>query len=392
MTQQPSRPLAPSPVQPDDTFYMDMALELARAGWGHVSPNPLVGAVVVRDGQVVGRGWHRAYGQAHAEVNALADAGEAARGATIYVTLEPCNHWGRTPPCTKGILEAGIGRVVAAMADPNPGVAGGGNAFLLEHGIPVTCGVREAEARRLIEFFVTFITTRRPFVILKSAATLDGRIATRTGDSRWVTGEESRAHVHWLRHGVDAILVGVGTVLADNPSLTTRLPQGGGRDPLRVILDSRLSTPPNATILTQSSDAPTWIAAGPDASLPEAKERRAALERAGAVILDLPASTSGSVDLDALLVQLGERRITSLLVEGGGRVMQSFLRDGLGNKMMMFYAPRILGGDDGISICRGQGPERMSEAVRLEEVTTRRFGPDILVEGYFSGRSAGPGK
>ena len=212
----------------DDRTYMKMALELAAKGWGRTAPNPMVGAVVVRDGRVIGRGYHKAVGSAHAEVNALDDAGANAAGATLYVTLEPCNHTGRTPPCTEKIITSGIKRVVVAMPDPNPDVKGGGNAYLAEQGLSVETGICRKEAETLNEAFITFVRTKRPFVILKCAATLDGRIATRTGDARWVSGEASRGHVHHVRHGVDGIMVGINTVKNDNPSLTTRLDAPGG--------------------------------------------------------------------------------------------------------------------------------------------------------------------
>jgi diaminohydroxyphosphoribosylaminopyrimidine deaminase/5-amino-6-(5-phosphoribosylamino)uracil reductase len=225
----------------DDESYMKLALELAEKGYGWTAPNPMVGAVVVKDGQVVGRGYHQRVGGPHAEVNAIDDAGSRAGGATIYVTLEPCNHFGRTPPCTRKILDAGIRRVVVAMADPNPAVTGGGIATLRDRGVAVTTGVCEKEARTLNEGFITWVTTGRPFVIVKCATTLDGRIATRTGDSRWVTGPASRQFVHRIRHGVDGIMVGVETVKKDDPSLTTRLDGNTGSDPTRIILDTHLS-------------------------------------------------------------------------------------------------------------------------------------------------------
>ncbi|MDO9111718.1 MAG: bifunctional diaminohydroxyphosphoribosylaminopyrimidine deaminase/5-amino-6-(5-phosphoribosylamino)uracil reductase RibD, partial [Desulfatirhabdiaceae bacterium] len=263
----------------DHAAYMQIALELAAKGAGYTSPNPMVGAVVVDpDGGIVGQGYHLSVGGPHAEVHAIDDAGPAARGATLFVTLEPCNHVGRTPPCTQKILDAGIAHVVVAMPDPNPRVKGGGNAHLISRGVRVTTGVCEEQARRLNESFIKYITTRRPFVVLKCAATLDGRLATRTGDSRWVTGETSRAYVHSLRHEYDAILVGVETVKKDNPRLTTRIPAAAeGRkpkDPIRVILDTRLSIPNTSSVLHPESDADTLIITGPiDA------ERRKALPR-----------------------------------------------------------------------------------------------------------------
>ena len=296
----------------DDQKYMQAALALAEKGRGWTSPNPMVGAVVVKDGQIVGRGYHQKAGGPHAEVHAIDDAGSQAKGATIYVTLEPCNHFGRTPPCTHKIMEAGIRRVVVAMADPNPGVTGGGNAALAAQGIGVTTGICETEAHTLNEGFVTWVTAGRPFVIAKCAATLDGRVATRTGDSRWVTGSIARQFVHDIRHGVDGIMVGVNTVISDDPSLTTRLDDNQGSDPTRIILDTRLRTPPTAKLLHQPSAAPTWLICGPDA----AKARRMALENAGARVITVRTDRD-RIDLAPLMRTLGQEGITSLLIEGG---------------------------------------------------------------------------
>jgi diaminohydroxyphosphoribosylaminopyrimidine deaminase / 5-amino-6-(5-phosphoribosylamino)uracil reductase len=361
-----------------DTRFMEQALDLAARGAGCVSPNPMVGALVVKDGQVVGRGFHEVLGEAHAEVNALDDAGEAARGATLYVTLEPCNHFGRTPPCTERILAAGVKRVVVAMTDPNPHVAGGGNERLRAAGIEVTCGVCEAGAEKLNESFIKYVQTGRPFVTLKSAMTLDGRIATRTGDARWVTGPASRQFVHELRHGVDAIMVGIGTVLADDPSLTTRMEGRTGRDPVRIILDSRLSIPLEARLLRLKSDSDTILVTGPSA--PEGKAARL-MEREGIQVLRTPLG-EGGIDLAALMDRLGGMRITSLLLEGGSRVSASALKAGIIDKVMFFYAPKILGGDDGVPCCRGAGPEKMADCRSLSDVKVRRFGEDVMIEGY----------
>ena len=247
---------------------MKMALELAEQGRGWTSPNPMVGAVVVKDGTVVGKGFHKAAGSTHAEIHALNDAGEKARGATLYVTLEPCSHIGRTPPCTQAILTSGIKRVVAGMKDPNPLVIGGGLAFLKSQGLDVSAGVCEDECLRLNEIFIKSVTTSLPFVILKCAATLDGRIATRTGDSKWITNPLSRQFVHELRHAVDAIMVGIGTVLKDNPLLTTRLEGRKGSDPIRIVLDTHLSIPPNARLLHLTSDSDTLLVTGRSAPTP----------------------------------------------------------------------------------------------------------------------------
>jgi diaminohydroxyphosphoribosylaminopyrimidine deaminase/5-amino-6-(5-phosphoribosylamino)uracil reductase len=365
----------------DDESYMKLALELAEKGYGWTAPNPMVGAVVVKDGQVVGRGYHQRVGGPHAEVNAIDDAGSRAGGATIYVTLEPCNHFGRTPPCTRKILDAGIRRVVVAMADPNPAVTGGGNATLRDRGVAVTTGVCEKEARTLNEGFITWVTTGRPFVIVKCATTLDGRIATRTGDSRWVTGPASRQFVHRIRHGVDGIMVGVETVKKDDPSLTTRLDGNTGSDPTRIILDTHLSMPPTAKMLRQVSDAPTWVVCGPDVPT----DHREALENAGARVLDVPLK-AGRIDLPALMEQLGSMDITSLLIEGGGTVLGSAFATGIVDKICFFYAPKILGGDDGVPICRGVGPESMGESIPIHDLSVLRFDADVMLQGYLKPR------
>jgi diaminohydroxyphosphoribosylaminopyrimidine deaminase/5-amino-6-(5-phosphoribosylamino)uracil reductase len=361
----------------EDSAYMAMALSLAKRGAGWTAPNPMVGAVVVKGGRVVGKGYHRAVGTAHAEVNAIDDAGIEARDATLYVTLEPCNHTGRTPPCTEKILAAGIRRVVCAMPDPNPKVAGGGNAFLASRGIDVSCGILEEKAEKLNESFVKYSRTGRPFVILKCAATLDGRLATRTGDSKWITGPRSRRFVHRIRHEVDAIMVGSGTVHADDPSLTTRLENRKGRNPRRIILDTRLGIPETAKVLRPESDSDTILVAGPGAPA----ENRARLAKRGATLLETPLK-DGRIDLGILMTRLGDMGITSLLVEGGGSVLSSALADGIADKVLFFYAPKLLGGDDGVPICRGLGAGLMNDAVAVEKVRVRRFDDDVMIEGY----------
>ena len=367
-----------------DERFMEEAIALARNGWGTTSPNPMVGAVVVRDGEVAGRGWHRAAGGPHAEVHALTDAGERARNATLYVNLEPCNHHGRTPPCTEAIREAGIARVVVAMEDPNPDVTGGGNAHLRALGVEVVSGVLETEARRLNEVFVKFATTRRPFVVLKVAATLDGRIATRTGDSKWVTGEAARAHVHELRHGMDAIMVGIGTIAVDDPSLTTRLPDGRpGADPIRIVLDSKLSISEDARVLRHdASNADTMLVTGDAVSA----AKRKVLRSRGVKVLEAPLR-DGRIHLDSLMNRLGYIGITSLLVEGGSRVIASALQSRIVDKILFFYAPKILGGGDGVPICAGDGPEHMRQCIPIRDMTSRWFGDDLLVEGYIDKRA-----
>ena len=360
-----------------------MALDLAKKGEGFTSPNPMVGAVIVKDGKVVGKGYHKAYGEAHAEVNAIDDAGALAKNATLYVTLEPCNHTGRTPPCTEKIITSGIHRVVSAMNDPNPGVKGGGLDYLKNCGINVSVGTCEKQAKRLNEIFIKYVGTKRPFTIVKCAATLDGRIATKTGDSRWVTGEESRQFVHQLRHAVDAIMVGINTVEKDNPSLTTRLttpPKNLKQlDPARVILDTHLRISEKAKLLRLDSDSDTILITGPLVS----KDKKTRLEKKGVKIIESPVS-NGLIDLDRLMDLLGSLGITSLLIEGGSRVFASALSAGIVDKVLFFYAPKILGGDDGIPICKGPGVDLMDNCIPVRDIRVMRFGDDIMVEGYIS--------
>lgn len=379
-------------MNPDERF-MRRALALARRGRGWTSPNPMVGAVVVREGRIVGEGYHAAAGEAHAEVRALEAAGDRARGAELYVTLEPCNHRGRTPPCTQAILDAGIRRVVIAAGDPNPRVTGGGAAFLAERGVEVVPGVLAAEASRLNEAFFKHCRTGLPFVTVKCASTLDGRIATRTGDARWITGEAARRRVHELRHAADAILVGVGTVVADDPQLTTRLPAGRrGKDPLRVVLDPQLRIPPAARVLHAGSAAGTLIVAGE--GVPAESRRR--LERPGVEVIACPAP-GGRIDWGALLAELGSRGVMSLLIEGGSRVFASAFRSGIVDKACFFIAPILFAGDDGVPVCAGPGVAAVREAIRLAGIETRRLGDDLLVVGYPAPagedpRGGGPGR
>lgn len=354
---------------------MKRALLLARRGVGKTSPNPAVGCVVVCNDAIVGEGWHRKAGTPHAEVHALRMAGERARGADVFVTLEPCAHYGKTPPCTDALIRAGVRRVFVGMTDPNPLVSGRGMASLRAAGIEVECGIMEAHCRMLNEPFIKHVSTGVPFVTLKSAMTLDGKTATASGDSKWVTNEKSRRYVHRLRATVDAVMVGVGTVLADDPQLTCRMGVRG-RDPLRVIVDSRLRTPPTAALFTMKSPAKTLIACvQPD--LPQART----LVDAGAEIVPCRES-GGRVDLKDLVRELGRRGIQSVLLEGGRELAGTALREGIIDKYLLFYAPKILGGDDGFGLCAGSGPLLMSEAVRLRDVTVAKFGGDILVKGY----------
>ncbi len=361
------------PEQPQDSFYMKRALALTRRGLGSASPNPAVGALVVAQGRVVGQGWHARAGQPHAEVHALRAAGGAAKGATLYVTLEPCHHQGRTPPCTRAILDAGIGRVVYGASDPNPRVAGGGGGFLASQEVEVTPGVLAGQCEHEHRFFITHVTHNRPHVILKTAATLDGKTATSTGHSRWVTGPASRRYVHRLRGWVDAILVGAGTALSDDPQLTCRLP--GKPNPLRVVVDSRLRLPSEAKVLDPDAPPGCVVACGPEA----AQEDVERLERAGASVLRLGADPEGGVDLGGLMAALGGRGVTSVLAEGGAGLAWGLVARGMVDEVMYFYAPKLVGGREAPPMIAGQGVAFMDQALRLSRPVVRRFGDDVML-------------
>lgn len=359
----------------EDLRYMRWALRLARKGLGRTSPNPMVGAVVVQDGEMVGQGTHRKAGRPHAEREALEQAGDKARGGTLYVNLEPCNHFGRTPPCTHSILEKGIRRVVFGMEDPNPGVKGGGAAFLLSKGLEVVPNVLERECRQLNEVFDHWITTGRPFVYLKAAISLDGRIATRTGDSKWISNDRSRQKVHELRNQVDGVVVGIGTVRKDNPQLTVRLPSGNIKDPWRIIIDPRLRISPEARVLEQPGKV--LIAASEKGAV----KKRQLLERQGAEVMVLP-EQDGRLSILELLTRLGQKEITSLLVEGGAEVYGSFFQEKQVNKLVLFIAPLLIGGKQAKGMIGGIGAGLITEAVRLQGMKVSRLAGDILVEAY----------
>jgi diaminohydroxyphosphoribosylaminopyrimidine deaminase/5-amino-6-(5-phosphoribosylamino)uracil reductase len=362
-----------------DQYYMKKALRLAVRGAGRTSPNPLVGAVLVKDGEIVGRGFHEVLGGAHAEVNAITDAGEAAKGSTLYVTLEPCNHQGLTPPCTRAVLAAGISRVVCGMKDPNPDVAGGGCEYLSARGVETISGVLETECRGINQPFIKYVTTGLPYVRLKAAATLDGFIATAAGDSKWITNERSRQAGHKLRYTSDAVLVGIGTVLADDPLLTARLGgRGALRQPVRIVLDTHLQTPPESKLVRSAESSPVWIACSTAAPA----ERESALSRPGVTIIRTPAADSG-LDLAPLLKELGRRRISCILVEGGGRVHGSFMESGFADEFYFFYAPKILGDREAVGMIRGRPRLRIADSVPAFGVQTRNIDGDILVSGRF---------
>ncbi len=361
-----------------DQEWMRLALDLAELGEGDVNPNPLVGAVAVRDDQVVGRGYHRQFGGPHAEIYALDEAGDAARGATLYVTLEPCCHYGKTPPCTARILAAGVRRVVVATLDPNPIISGRGLATLRDAGIEVTGGVLAEAALRQTEIFRKYITTGLPFVHLKLATSLDGRIATRTGDARWISSEASRIRAHRLRRRHAAILVGIGTVLADDPRLDVR--HVFGRSPTPIVLDAYGRLPLAARLLRSGFSPIVATVAVPP-------ERRSALEQAGCRVWEIPCK-EGGVDLPILVRRVGEAGLDSILVEGGGETAASFLAAGLVDRVSFFVAPLLIGGRDAVPAIGGLGVDRIEDAVRLVDVTTERVDGDLLVSGRIPPRSS----
>lgn len=360
-----------------DVKHMRRALALAARARGRTSPNPLVGAVIVQGDEVVGEGYHQAAGKAHAEVHAINHAGTAARGGTLYVTLEPCSHYGQTPPCTEAIIRSGIARVFAAHVDPNPRVGGKGIEELEKAGIRVHVGLCEAEARCLNEIFLKYIRTNRPFVILKSAMSLDGKIATVTGESQWISSEASRLRGHEIRDTVDAILVGVNTVINDDPSLTTRLPGQEGKDPVRIIVDSECRTPLKARVLNPVGDGYAIVATTKRAS----EERIARLEMAGAKVLVVE-EEENRVCLSSLMQVLGCQRISSMLIEGGSEINASALKAGIVDKVMFFIAPKIIGGTDAPSPIGGEGIQRLAEAHELRDLSVKSIDENILVEGY----------
>ena len=355
--------------------FMQRALELARDSVGETSPNPPVGAVVARGDRIVGEGRTQPAGEAHAEVVALRQAGELAQGATLYVTLEPCSYFGRTPPCTNAIIVAGIATVRASMADPNPRVSGRGIAALRGAGISVIVGEGREEAAELAEPHTVFMTTGMPMVTLKFAMSLDGKIGTRSGDSRWISCEESRRYAHALRARSGAIVAGIGTVLADDPQLTARDENDEplSRQPLRVVVDSRGNTPPGAAMLRQPGRTLVAVSEISDG-------KRRSLESAGAEVFHAPAD-GGRVDLRALLTELGKRGVTSVLAEGGGVIAGSLMDARLAHRVVAFVSPVIIGGDRAPTPVGGQGATLMSDAVRLSGVSIERFGADVAVIG-----------
>jgi len=376
------------PQAPDDEHFMRLALDEARKGLGRTAPNPVVGAVLVKNGKVLATGFHQKAGSPHAEVNCLRAVRKGmAKGADLYTTLEPCNHFGRTPPCSQAVLEAGVKRVICGSPDPNPLVNGKGVARLRAAGVEVVEGVLRDEADALNRPFFKFIQKKLPYVTLKAAVSLDGKLATVTGDSRWVTGEPARQRVHRLRNEVDAILVGANTVRTDSPKLTTRI--HGGRDALRVVVDSRLSLAPGLEIFTQKSAAKTIVAT----TLPPDSRKAARFRSTGTEVWSLP-SRNGRVDLKALLEALSQRGCLHVLVEGGAEVFGSLVSEGLADELWLFLAPKLVG-KTGISWVGELGIREMSSALPLKQVSFEQVGSDLLLVGQFEARTpvrSGPRK
>ncbi|MEE6450060.1 bifunctional diaminohydroxyphosphoribosylaminopyrimidine deaminase/5-amino-6-(5-phosphoribosylamino)uracil reductase RibD [Gottfriedia acidiceleris] len=354
-------------------FYMNLAIQNAMATKGQTDPNPLVGSVIVNDNRIVGIGAHLKAGEPHAEINALRMAGDKAEGGTIYVTLEPCSHHGRTGPCAEAIVHAGLKKVVIATLDPNPLVAGRGVKILQDAGIEVIIGVCEEQSIKMNEVFNKYIVKNIPFVVMKSASTLDGKIATHSSDSKWITSAEARNDVHQLRNEIGAILVGVNTVLKDNPELTTRIPNG--RNPVRVILDSTLKIPLESKVVTDGQ-AETWIFTSQNHS----EQKRSELENLGVKVF--VTSNSNRVDLNEMLKILGEHSISSLLVEGGGEVNASFINQNLVDKVIVYLAPKLIGGKNAPTFLEGTGLDKMGQAIELENIELTKIGPDYKFIGY----------
>lgn len=357
----------------NDEFYMQLALKNAQAMKGQTDPNPLVGAVIVNDNRIVGVGAHMKAGEPHAEIHALRMAGERALGGTIYVTLEPCSHYGRTGPCAVALVEAGIKKVVIATLDPNPLVAGNGVIILEDAGIEVIIGVCEEESRQMNEVFNKFIVEKKPFVTLKAAMSLDGKIATHTASSKWITSEAARQDVHQLRSENMAILVGVNTVIHDNPELTSRIPNG--RNPIRVIMDSTLKIPLEAKVVTDKK-AETWIFTSENFD----KEKRELLENMGISVF--VTSGSSKVDVADVMTILGEKLVSSVLIEGGGTINASLLENQFIDKIVLYIAPKLVGGQHAPTFLEGTGIEKMSDAVELSNVTVTPIGKDFKFTGY----------
>lgn len=358
-----------------DKVYMKRALELAELGRGKVAPNPMVGAVIVKAGKIIGEGYHKKYGDNHAEVNAFENATEDVSGATLYVTLEPCAHYGKTPPCAKRIVKEGIKKVVIGVLDPNPLVAGKGVNILKDAGIEVVVGVLEEECRKINEVFMKYIKTSRPFVLMKYAMSLDGKISTATGKSKWISCEKSRRDVHKLRNNLSAIMVGINTVIKDNPMLNCRIE--GGNDPIRIIVDSNLRIPLDSKIVNTSNNISTIVATTHKAD----KDKIKLLEERNVEVI-VAKEKDGRVDITSLIDKLGEKKIDSILLEGGSEINFSCLQEGIVDKVRIYIAPKILGGNNAKGAVGGRGVSEMIDSFNIENIDISTIGSDIVVEGY----------
>ncbi len=361
--------------------YMERAIQLAKRGIGYTSPNPLVGAVIVKDGRIIGEGYHEIYGGAHAEVNAFKNATEDVKKSTMYVSLEPCSHYGKTPPCVNAIIEKGVSKVIIAMKDPNPVVAGKGIQKLRENNIEVIVGILEEEAKKLNEIFIKYISTKLPFCIMKTAMTLDGKIASYTGDAKWINNVLSRKYVHEIRHRVCGIMVGIGTVLSDDPFLTTRLEDKEGKNPIRIIVDTTCKVPLGAKVFDPNVKGKTIVATTEFAN----KEKIKAIKEKGADVIITPIKDD-RVDLLYLMKELGERKIDSVLLEGGSTLNYTALKEEIVDKVISFIAPKILGGKRAKTPVGGEGIGYIKDAIQLHSINIKRFNEDIMVEGYIEKR------
>jgi diaminohydroxyphosphoribosylaminopyrimidine deaminase / 5-amino-6-(5-phosphoribosylamino)uracil reductase len=360
-----------------DEQYMRMALSLARKGLGSTSPNPMVGAVIVKGRTVVGKGYHRRAGLPHAEVNAIHDANENGAGGTLYINLEPCTHFGRTPPCVDQVIRAGIRKVVVAMLDPNPEVNGKGVEALKKAGIDVKVGLLEDEARRLNEAFAVYMEKKRPFLIMKAAVSLDGKIATKTCDSKWISNEDSRKFVNRLRSVMDGVMVGINTVISDNPLLIPKVPKPK-KYPVRIILDSKLRIPLACDIVKTSDKYKTLVFASEDSRV----DKEMKLKSLGVEIVRVPKDENGRVSLNHVCEELFRREMMNVLVEGGGEVNGGLLKAGLLDKILLFYAPILIGGKGALNLIGGKGVDFLKDAYRVDLSAVKRFRDDIYLEGY----------
>jgi len=361
-------------MKKDHAYFMNIAMKLALKAKGKTSPNPMVGALVVKNGKIVGRGYHQKAGLAHAEIIALDEAGQNSKGATLYVTFEPCVHFGRTPPCVDRIIKSRLKEVIVGMIDPNPLNNGKGIQVIKQRKIKVQVGVLEDKLKRLNEAFIKYISKRMPFVAVKVAQSLDGKIATHTGDSKWITSDKSRSYAHRIRQDYDAIMVGVNTVLRDNPKLDTWF---SSKQPIKIVVDSQLSTPENANVFSAKSKVIIVTLSSRPGQ--ETENRKILSEKAK--ILEVK-EKAGQVNLKDMMKKLAQLEITNILVEGGGNLIGSLFDEGLVDKILFFFSPKIIGGKEAISSVMGRGIERIEKAIKLKDVRLRRFGEDLLIEGH----------